>query len=110
MFIKNAFAALIEVKLPTDPLSRYTSLGGILGVVMNFAFFIALAVTLAFGIISGLKLASSQGDKLALQTARKSLMWSIIGFIVVIGFRSIIEVILGLLGSTGTVPTTIPGF
>ncbi len=110
MFIKNACAATIPVKLPDDPLSRYDTLGSVLGVVMNFTFYIALAVALAFGIISGIKLASSQGDKLALQTARKSLMWSIIGFIVVIGFRSIIEVILGLLGSSGTVPTTIPGF
>ena len=110
MFIKNAFAATIPVTLPDDPLSRYTSLGSVLAVVMNFTFYIALAIALAFGIISGIKLASSQGDKLALQTARKSLMWSIIGFIVVIGFRSIIEVILKLLGSTGTIPTTIPGF
>ncbi len=101
----------------TDPnfgatfVSRYSNFKGITGTLIDVVFYGGLALALAFGIISGVKYATSGGDKMAAQAAKQGVTNAIIGFIIVIGFRTIIEVILRLVGvPTGeyTIPTTVP--
>ncbi|MFH1955459.1 MAG: hypothetical protein ABIJ36_00920 [Patescibacteria group bacterium] len=100
-----------SVTLPEDPLgTRFQTVGAISTSIINLVFWVALAVVSAHLIISGVKLASSGGDKLAIQTAKKSFFWAVLGFIVVVGFRSIIELVSALLGGTTAIPNTIPDF
>jgi len=110
MFIKKAFADTINVPLPNDVFgNKYATAGNLFAVVMNLVFATAFVIGLANVIISGVKLAAGGGDKLALQTAKKSITWSIIGVLVIVGFRALIEIIGNLLGGS-RLPNTIPDF
>jgi len=107
----NITKLALDVNLPEDPLgARFNSVGSISTALMSLVFWVALAVVSAHLIITGVKLASSGGDKLAIQSAKKSFLWGIAGFIVVVGFRSIIELVASLLGGTANIPSTIPNF
>ena len=104
-------AASIPVNLPDDPLgNRFTSVGNISTSIISLIFWVSLAIVSAHLIITGVKFAASGGDKLAIQSAKKSFLWGILGYIVVIGFRSIIELVAALLGGTNPIPGTIPNF
>lgn len=108
--IKKVLADTITVPFPDDPLKgKFATAGSIFAVAMNLVFTAAFVIGLAYVIISGVKLATSGGDKLALQSAKKSLTWAIVGVFVIVGFRALIEIIGKLLGAT-TLPGTIPSF
>ncbi|MBU1016970.1 hypothetical protein KJ678_02290 [Patescibacteria group bacterium] len=100
-----------NVILPDDPLgTRFQTVGAISTSIINLVFWVALAIASAHLIITGVKFGASGGDKFALQAAKKSFLWGVVGFIVVIGFRSIIELVSALLGGTTAIPNTIPDF
>lgn len=97
-----------EPTLGADFVTRYSKFSGITGTLINIVFYGGVALALAFGIINGVKYATSGGDKMAAQAAKQGVTNAIIGFIIVIGFRTIVEVILRLLGSSAAIPGTVP--
>ena len=110
--IRKAYADVINVTLPNDPLNgTFSSLGSIYAVALNIVFATAVAITLVYIIVSGIKLATSEGDKMAIQSARKTLYYAIAGFFVAVGFRAIVEIIVNILtGSSGNLPNSVPNF
>ena len=90
--------------------TKWNNVPNINQAVTNTVFWIGIAVALAFGVINGVKYAMSGGDKLAAQQAKQGVTNAFIGFIIVIGFRSIVQLIMALLGASGTIPDTTPSF
>ena len=92
----------------TDLLARYGELSGLTGTIINAVFWVGIALALAFGIISGIKYATSGGDKMQAQAAKQGVTSAIIGFIIVVAFRTIILIVLKLLGvGDPTLPATV---
>ena len=110
--IKSAWADTIDVTLPDNPLgTQFDTAGSVFAVIMNLVFALSFVIALAFMLISGVKLAASGGDKLALQTAKKSFMWALIGTLLIVGARTLIFIIVELLGASAPqIPGTIPSF
>ncbi|MBU1016969.1 pilin [Patescibacteria group bacterium] len=90
--------------LGNDFVAKWSVLGNINQAIINTVFWVGIAISLGFGIINGVKYAMSGGDKYAAQAAKQGVTNAIIGFIIVVGFRTIVTLIMRLLGSEN-VPT-----
>lgn len=88
-----------ELKLGNDPVTKYFgSFGALFGRILDFAIPIAGIVFLIFLVFGGIKWASSQGDKAAVQSARGTLTTAIIGLVIVISSYLVLQVINLLTG------------
>ena len=95
---------------PSNELAnRYQSLGNILGVALNIVFWVGVVISLIFVIMGGIKYATSGGDKVAAQEGKQTVTNAIIGFIVVIGFRALVEIVGRIIG-VNNVPSILPNF
>ena len=101
----------------TDPtalsnwITKYAAFNSISGVALNIVFYGGVALTLIFGIINGIKYATSGGDKFASQAAKQGVTNAVIGFIIVVGFKVIVSVIINLLGGdAANLPNSTPEF
>lgn len=102
--IKNVYAAA-PTTLPSDWIgagATISTVGGILGLMVNVVFYAGVAICLAFAIVGGIKYATSGGDPKNTATARQTITNAVIGFIIVVGFRFIMGFVLRLVGATGT--------
>jgi ABC-type Fe3+ transport system permease subunit len=77
---------------------RFTSLDQIVIFVINLVFVMGLAVALLFVIIGGIKYVTSGGDEGKATEARNTITNAVIGAVVIIAFRIIINVALNVLG------------
>lgn len=102
--------AVIDEKLPADPNidPKFFAVKGILGAAINLVFYVGVAISLIFMIVGGIKYATSGGDVKNAGAARNTITSAAIGFVVVVGFRFIIEIIVRLLG--GTMIDVLPGY
>ena len=101
--------AEIVVDLPEDPLGgRYASVGSIFGAVLNIVFWIVTFIATVYIVISALKIATAWGDKIAIQNAKKSLTYAVLGFFIAVTFRGGLEVIANIIGIT--LPPILPNF
>ena len=94
--------------LGNEFVDKWSNVTNINQAIINTVFWVGIAVALAFGVINGVKYAMSGGDKFAAQAAKQGVTNAIIGFIIVIGFRTIVELIMRLLGATGAPTGTTP--
>lgn len=88
------------------------SISGTLASVIQFLFIIAVILALGFLIYGGIKWITSSGDKAGVETARNTIIASIIGLIVVFLAYMIINLVLTFLTGKGiggiTIPSLIP--
>jgi len=97
--VRPVLAGEIEAVEPGVKFSdQWKDLANILKGAVNVVFYVGIALCLIFMIIGGIKYATSGGDKEQAQAARGTITNSIIGFVVILGFRFILEIVLGLLG------------
>lgn len=66
-------------------------------IITNIVFQIGLALGLLFIIVGGVKMVTSAGDPQKFAEGRQTIMWAIIGLIVVIGYKVILSIIFKLL-------------
>jgi len=96
--------------LGTNFVTKWSNVTNINQAIILTVFWIGIAVALAFGVINGVKYAMSGGDKFAAQAAKQGVTNAIIGFIIVIGFRTIVALIMSLLGGGTPTGTSAPVF
>ncbi|MFH1565845.1 MAG: hypothetical protein ABIB98_01430 [bacterium] len=91
---------MIDVLLPKDPTGgNLNSVGKIMGLITNIVFYPAVSLAMIFLIIGGIKLATSGGDKMAIDSAKKTVTYAIVGFVLIVSFRAIMAMIQNALGS-----------
>lgn len=79
-------------------LLNVSDLSSLFGLLITLFFNIGLAVGLIFVIVSGIKFAVSAGDPQKFEEARGTLINAIIGFIILISFIVIVNLVLNILG------------
>lgn len=84
------------------------SIGGSLATVIQFLFVIAVILALGFLVYGGIRWITSGGDKAGVETARNTIIASIIGLIVVFLAYMIINLVLTFLTGSGIGGITIP--
>lgn len=89
--------------------SKGQSLGSVIGFVVAAAFIIATLIALLFLIWGGIKWITSGGDKAGVEGARNQIIAAIIGLIVVFLAFFILNLVLGLFG-TSLFDLTLPTF
>ncbi len=92
----------------TIPAANCSSLNSTIGEIVTLLFFIAGLVFFVMIIISGLKIMTSGGDREKFAGARSSLVYAIIGIVIVAGSFLIVEVVFGLLHVNGSIFTSSP--
>jgi hypothetical protein len=78
----------------------HTGLGtvdGIMIFIINLVFNVGISLSLFFVIVGGIKIVTSSGDEGKFNEGRDTVMWSVIGCVVIIGFRSILYIIFNLI-------------
>lgn len=71
----------------------------VLGNIINALLVLAAVVALIFIIYSGIKYISSQGDPQAIDSARKTLTWAIIGLVFIVLSFAILQFVINLTGA-----------
>ena len=86
------FAAKVSppAGIPTDKLDNST-----LQNVLNFAFALAGAVAVAFIVYGGIKYTLSQGDQNSVKQAKDTILYAIIGIIVVVISSVLVNFVIG---------------
>lgn len=74
------------------------ALGCVISNVITALFMLTAFLAALFGLKSGIKLATSQGDPKALASAKSQLTWTILGFILAIGAIAIIRLVASFVG------------
>ena len=81
------------------------SVGGIAGVVQTYIFGIVLTVTFITMILSGIKFGLAKGDVKAFMEAKRSLLYSVIAFVLAMGAFLLRRILLNALGAPDLGPT-----
>lgn len=79
------------------------ALGDVLSFVVNSLMFVGIIAALGFLMWGGIKWITSNGDKEKLDSARKTIIFSIIGLVVILLAFFIIRAISSILGTTAGV-------
>lgn len=74
------------------------SFNGFLVFAINLVYTAGIGISILFVIIGGIKMITSNGDPQKMSEGRNTVMYAIIGFVVIIGFRVILTVIFNVLG------------
>ncbi len=69
--------------------------------VRDFLLAVGLVLIIIFLVLSGIKFLTSRGNESQVEEARKMLIWSIVGAIVLIGAFVILQMIIGILRDKG---------
>lgn len=119
IFTKPSFAfAAPDVTVSPRPVGQFGPLadvsasdfGSIVGRVITIAFVLAVIIALAFLVYGGIKWILSGGDKTAVESARNTIVASIVGLVIVFLSYFILSVVLGFFGlnlSNLVLPTVI---
>lgn len=74
------------------------SFNGFLVFAINVVYTLGIGVSIIFVIVGGIKMITSNGDPQKMSEGRNAVMYAVIGFVVIIGFRVILAVIFNILG------------
>ncbi len=74
------------------------ALGCVISNVITTLFMLTAFLAALFGLKSGIKLATSQGDPKALASAKSQLTWTILGFILAIGAIAVVRLVASFVG------------
>ncbi|MBU2264675.1 pilin, partial [Patescibacteria group bacterium] len=70
--------------------------------IVNFLMTLALPFAVLMLVWAGFQFATAQGSEEKLRTARRNLIWTVVGVLVILAAREIVGYITELLGGTGT--------
>jgi hypothetical protein len=85
-----------NIQIP-NPL-RYNTVQEIIYAVVNYLFWLALSLVILFVLIGAFYILTSGGNRERLSTGKKFIIYAAIGFILTLGARGVIGLILGALG------------
>ena len=97
----KVYAQNIDIPVPdkgTDESGAFGTLGELVTFVVNIVFGVGLALALVFVIYGGIKYVTSAGDQTKAEEARNAITNAIIGAVVIIAFRVLINLALNILG------------
>lgn len=83
--------------LPPAPISSTTELEAIINTIINWVFFIFIAIAVVMIILAGLQFVTAGGDPTAVSQARTKLIWAAVGIGVALaanGFRPVVSDLL----------------
>lgn len=94
-----ALPVLAQVEEPTEPV---TSIEDVIGVIETFAswlFTIILAIAVVMLLYAGLLWMTAGGDEEKLGTARKVLIWGLVGIVIALVARGLVAIMRQLVGA-----------
>jgi len=97
-FIFNIILALTVRAVTFDPPSHWTTFQEIIDAIINFIFYVGVAIFPIMAIIAGFLILTSGGDPAKVKKAKDILLYSVIGLFIVLFAKSIIYVIESALG------------
>ena len=97
-FLTNNIAVAVEI---TNPLA-YDTFEKIVGAISRFLFNIGLALAPVMLIIAGFMYVTSAGDPKRVETAKKLVLYTLIGLAIILLASGLIKVLESILGVTGT--------
>jgi len=77
-----------------EPLDGYGDVGSFYGSIVNIVFFLGVSLALIFIIVCGIKYMTSGGNPQELETAKSCIKGSVIGIVLVVGFRVILTLVI----------------
>ncbi|HZX50241.1 MAG TPA: pilin, partial [Candidatus Paceibacterota bacterium] len=80
------------------------SLTELINRLIDFIFTVSLIVAPILLVIAGVVFMTAAGDSSRVGTARRMLMWTIVGFGIILISKGLVEVLRGILGVTGPAP------
>lgn len=83
---------------PNDPTAQLKSIICPVYQVFNIAVFSSGAIFVGLILLGSLKFSLSQGDQKAIEGAKATITWGVIGFLIVLGATLILNLILGTFG------------
>ncbi len=86
----------------SNPLEDITTLAMVFGMMINVVIGVAIALSVIFLGIGGIKYITSQGDAKAADAARAAITNAVIGLVVALGALAIRAIVLNILGASGT--------
>lgn len=98
----NNIKSLAQVKINTDSLAgptttKFNTFEGLVNFIINTVFVVGLAVALLFVIIGGIKYITSGGDEGKATEARNTITNAVIGAVVIIAFRIILDLVVKII-------------
>lgn len=88
--------------------SKQSSIGEIIKTVVQIMMYILGSIAVIMIIVGGIKYSTSQGDSSSVQSAKNTILYSVVGLIVAIAAYAIVSFVVGSFGSTssgGTSPS-----
>jgi|SRR3989344_8567717 len=83
-----------------NPLKReYGDLAAFLNAIVDFLLYLAIPIAIFFVIYAGFLFVTAQGNEEQLKTAKKTIIWSLIGVAVLLGAKVIAYAIQGTISS-----------
>lgn len=89
---------MLLAQVSDDPYPTFDQLGQVLTDAFQSLLFVGLGLALVFVIIAGIKWTMAQGDPKALQSARGTLFWAIIGAIICVAIFTLLKMVMGWFG------------
>ena len=77
---------------------RYSNLGDLIDAIVNFLFQISLIIAPLFIIIAGFYFVTAAGDPQKIETAKRIILYTLIGLLVIITSKGIIALVKKILG------------
>ena len=103
-FVGAVIAQEIDISAPekgAGNVAIFESLDALVKFVINLVFGIGLSLALLFVIIGGIKYIMSKGDESKATEARNTITNAIIGAVVIIAFKVILDLVLKIVGVEG---------
>ncbi|MBU2220192.1 pilin [Patescibacteria group bacterium] len=91
-----------KVQLPNFLGSGVSTVSDLILKIVNFLMTLALPFAVLMLVWAGFQFATAQGSEEKLRTAKRNLIWTVVGVLVILAAREIVGYITELLGGTGT--------
>lgn len=92
----------------TQGASKQSTIGDTIKMVVQVAMYILGSIAVIMIIVGGIKYATSQGDSSSLQSAKNTILYSVIGLVVALAAYAIVSFVVSMLGGTSGNATPNP--
>jgi hypothetical protein len=100
LFLFNIIFPLKTQAVTIPPPTSWTTFQEVIDAIINFIFYVGVAIFPIMAIVAGFLLLSSGGDPSKVKKAKDILLYSIIGLLIVLLARGLISVIKSILGAS----------
>lgn len=87
------------LKPPSGSVGASTKVENIPQLVIQYIFYLAIFLAVVYLMFGGIKLITSKGDKMAVESAKKHITYAVVGLLVVIGTFFILNILFNILGA-----------